>query len=209
VDHPDYVPPEPEAVEPDADGDKPKPRYAITPLSFALVCIGAAAMAVAAFLPFLDATGIFSRVKQNTLIEHEGWPLLLFALLAVLTGYRNYSEGQRGWSTILWGALGLAVAVWIASDKTIRTLYPIGLNGEPIGTGRAASIGIGIYVAGVGGIVTAFGGLQMRNAAVAAPAATEQPTKQCPDCAETVLAAANVCRFCGHRFADDPATAAT
>jgi hypothetical protein len=27
-----------------------------------------------------------------------------------------------------------------------------------------------------------------------------QPTKVCPDCAETVKAAARVCRFCGYRF---------
>ena len=27
-----------------------------------------------------------------------------------------------------------------------------------------------------------------------------QPTKQCPDCAESVLAAARKCRFCGYRF---------
>jgi hypothetical protein len=26
--------------------------------------------------------------------------------------------------------------------------------------------------------------------------------KRCPECAETVLAAARVCRFCGHRFTD-------
>lgn len=27
-----------------------------------------------------------------------------------------------------------------------------------------------------------------------------QPTKTCPECAETVLSAANVCKHCGHRF---------
>src|SRR4051794_21512901 len=37
--------------------------------------------------------------------------------------------------------------------------------------------------------------------AVAAPAAE---TKVCPDCAETILAAARVCRFCGYRFAPAP-----
>jgi hypothetical protein len=31
--------------------------------------------------------------------------------------------------------------------------------------------------------------------------ATERDTKQCPDCAERVLAEAKVCRFCGYRFA--------
>jgi hypothetical protein len=38
-------------------------------------------------------------------------------------------------------------------------------------------------------------------ATVASPA---EPEKVCPDCAETVKAAANVCRFCGSRFDAQP-----
>jgi ribosomal protein L37AE/L43A len=29
----------------------------------------------------------------------------------------------------------------------------------------------------------------------------EKTTKKCPDCAETILADANVCKHCGYRFA--------
>jgi len=35
----------------------------------------------------------------------------------------------------------------------------------------------------------------------------DRPTKSCPDCAETVLAAASKCRFCGYRFEPAPSPA--
>jgi hypothetical protein len=36
------------------------------------------------------------------------------------------------------------------------------------------------------------------------PTLSEEPTKTCPDCAETVLVAARVCKHCGYRFAPSP-----
>jgi Uncharacterised protein family UPF0547 len=33
---------------------------------------------------------------------------------------------------------------------------------------------------------------------------TRTELKKCPDCAETILRDANVCRFCGYRFAEAP-----
>jgi DNA-directed RNA polymerase subunit RPC12/RpoP len=32
------------------------------------------------------------------------------------------------------------------------------------------------------------------------------PTTRCPECAETILAAANVCKHCGHRLDTEPAS---
>jgi hypothetical protein len=39
----------------------------------------------------------------------------------------------------------------------------------------------------------------------AAPAGDQRPMKACPDCAEQVLAAARICRYCGYEFRPAPA----
>jgi ribosomal protein L37AE/L43A len=207
VDDPDYEAPSP-GREPEVAEDKDdKPRYEINPIGLALVCVGAAGMAVAAFLPYVESAGVFAQIKENTLIQHEGWFLLVCALGAVLAGYRSYHSGRRGFATIVWGLLGLALAIKVGNDKALRTLYPIGSNGEADASqpGTVASVGIAIYVAGAAGLVTAFGGLQMRKSPLAIEE-RDEATMRCPECAETVLAAAHVCKHCGHRFAPPSAT---
>lgn len=199
-----YYPPAPEPeIEPH---DDESPVYNVSQMGFALVCVGAIGMAVAAFLPYAETTG-FQRIAENTLIQQQGgWALLIFALGAFGSAYRKYSLGRPGWAPSVWGLLALGIAIWIGTDKSLRTLYPVGSNGEANTSlpGTVAGVGIGVYVAGAAGAITAWGGVQMAKARIAAPApvAVDEPTMRCPECAETVLAAARVCKHCGHRFAD-------
>jgi ribosomal protein S27E len=103
----------------------------------------------------------------------------------------------------------------VLNDKGLRTLYPVGPDGNPITTqpGVVADLDIGIYVAGAG-VAAAFVGSVMlfQSAKQALDASDEEladssgpqrgqaPTKKCPDCAETILADAKVCKHCGYRF---------
>lgn len=190
-------------------------RGPANPLALGLVFVGAAVMAIAAFLPLLEPVGIFRVVRDNTLIQHGGWPLLVLAVGIAASGFR--ASQQRGGAS--WGlavVLSLVAAAQIAAwfmDKDLRTLYLIGPNGNPIPDqpGIEASLGIALYVAGAGAGLALIGTLMLKKSpgeddSLIAAWEAEETTKKCPDCAETILADAHVCRFCGYRFAADPAT---
>ena len=164
-------------------------------LALGLIVVGAVALAISTFLPLVEPTGKFRMVEHNTLIQRGGWMLIALALGIAASGYR-VSQGR--W-TARWVPIALCVsaaALIVLNYKDLRTLYPVGPDGNPITTepGIVANAGIAIYVAGAG-IAAAFVGsvmlVQIRQA----------KTKKCPDCTETVLADANVCKHCGYRFA--------
>lgn len=110
---------------------------------------------------------------------------------------------------IVLGVIAIAVAIYHGTDEDSLTLCPVTPGGRGLDAllderdCSKASPAAGIYLAGIGGLLAAAGGFQMRNA----PGRREgsggpEPTKVCPDCAETVLAAARVCRYCGHNFGE-------
>jgi hypothetical protein len=187
------------------------------PLGLGLLMLGCLAMAIAAFLPLDEPTGAFSTVRDNTLIQHGGWALIALALGVAASGYRvSQGSGTKWWLPILLCVIAAAVIVGIGNNEGLRTLYPIGPDGTPDTSqpGTVASLGVAIYVAGAGVAAAFIGSLIIRQASrqraaepptreAAAPAeASPTPaTKQCPDCAETVLADARVCKHCGYRFA--------
>lgn len=176
-------------------------RYAINPAGVALACIGALAMAIAAFLP-LDEPGRFARVTENALIHHGGWAFLALGAGIAVSAYRDYSAGQLKWTVVVLGMIALGVAIIIGTNKGYRTLYPLNSSGEPETSlgGTVEPLGLAVYVAGAGACAAILGGWIMRHSSTGEIQTTPETLKQCPDCAETVQAAARVCKHCGYRF---------
>jgi hypothetical protein len=162
-------------------------------LALGLIIVGALALAISTFLPVVEVTGTF--VEHNTLIQRGGWLLIALALGIAASGYR-VSQGR--W-TARWVPIVLCISaagLIVLNDKDLRTLYPVGPDGNPITTqpGIVANPGIAIYVAGAGVAAAFIGSVMLLRS-------RQAKTKKCPDCAETVPADANVCKHCGYRFA--------
>jgi hypothetical protein len=181
------------------------------PLALGLVIVGAVAMALAAFLPLNESTGVFRLVQDNTLIQHGGWLLIAAAVCIAVSGFWVSQSNPDAWvlPVLLCVLAGIGIVIW-ATDNDLRTLYPVGADGAPDTSqhGVVASLGIALYVAGAGVAVALVGSLMLR---LSRPAGGVEPldggasvgarTKKCSDCAETVLADAKVCKHCGYRFA--------
>jgi ribosomal protein L37AE/L43A len=181
------------------------------PLALGLVIVGAFAMAIAAFLPLDEPAGVFRMVEHNTLIQHSGWQLIVLGVGIAAAGFRVSQRKGNGWAfpVVLCVLAAIRIVMW-ATDKDLRTLYPVGPDGTLINSqpGTAVPLGIAVYVAGAGVGVALIGSLMLRQTeksvaedSLVAAWEAEKTTKKCPDCAETVLADAKVCKHCGYRFA--------
>jgi hypothetical protein len=195
------------AVERD---ESDKDEIDVSPIGLAVAVGGALALIIACFLPYAEPTS-FARVAQNTLIENgDGWILIVLAVGELFTLYRMYMSRRRNLGPIITGIIATGIAVYEGTNKSNLRLCPIG--SDPLGIGcETAKPGIGIYVAGVGGLLMIVGGWQLyraspRRVAIGAEPIEEElgDSKTCPDCAETVKLAARVCRYCGHQFEGPP-----
>jgi hypothetical protein len=136
------------------------------PLGLGLIILGAIVMAIAAFLPFAEPIGPFAVVRSNTLIQHDGWPLIVMAIAIAASGYRVSKRNAKEWMVPTILCLIAAVGtVFIANYKDLRTLYPVGPNGVPDTSqpGMVATLGIATYVAGAGVVAALIGSLILRQ----------------------------------------------
>lgn len=191
--------------EASASGGQTKPRFAINPFGLAFALVGAAVAVVGTFLPRADTTAL-GGIDKNTLLQNgAAFDIIIAAVALALLAYRSWSTGRKSWAIFIASAWLIGAAIYDGTGSRIA-LGHTDQNGSF--TRVDSSAGVGIDAVALGGFLGLVGGFVMRKSPLAAPAppmvaaATHEPTKRCPDCAETVLAAANVCRYCGHRFAD-------
>jgi hypothetical protein len=176
-------------------------------IGLGLALAGCAAMVVGVFLPAAESSD-FGSIAHNTAIQNgDGWFFVVLALSTVGDVFRAYRARVRTWGPVIAGAIAVGAAVYLGTSnselKLCSTDTPA-LGGSQCEIGHP---GIGLYVAGVGGLLMLLGGWQIRIAkpspggSSVAAANEDRPTKTCPECAETVLEAARVCKHCGFRFA--------
>jgi Uncharacterised protein family UPF0547 len=189
-----------------AEGEYDDDQVDLSPAGMWLAVAGAVAMLVAVFLPYAESHD-FAFIEQNTLIQTgDGWLFVGLAVGSAAALYRMYRGRRRNWGPIVTGAIAAAVALFYGANGADALQL---CSTDPATFGQScvqASPGIGIYLAGLGGLLMVVGGWQIRNSPQrgwvdgesSAPAL--DGTKTCPDCAETVLAQARVCKHCGFRF---------
>ncbi len=203
-------------TDPQADeGEAPakSDEVDVSPVGMGIAFAGAAAMVIGVFLPAAESTK-FLRVVDNSLIQQAwGWAFIGLGAAIAAAAYRAYRNRPKTSATILLGFIAIGLAIYLGttdevlklgSEASSSDLQDLGLQDslDALSRTEKASPGVGIYLVGVGGLLAMIGGFQILNSE---PSTVEgdresEPTKRCPDCSETVLAAAKVCRHCGYRF---------
>jgi len=152
--------------------------------------IGAVLIAVGSVLPWATASNVFGASVSISGTEGDGIiTLVLGILVAVGALVRQKEPGSRAWLSALFSLLALGISGYDYTQIVISSAFA---SNDYVD----ASAGIGIYLVIIGG----FLGLLALSPNPHEPEVEQ--TKICPQCAETVKAAANVCRFCGHQFVE-------
>ena len=189
-----------EAAPGDTGRPPERPEVEVNTAGVAIALFGAALMVVAVFLPWVESTTFF-RIQDNSLIQQgDGWIFIGLAVGIALAVWASTQRHKTTWVVVVLAIIALGLIIY---DGTGSRLDLQSVAASPLVPSHAehGNPGIGIWAEGVGAVLAGLGGLLL--AGVGFGAARDVPSrrlKKCPDCSETVLADAHVCKHCGYRF---------
>jgi hypothetical protein len=179
------------------------PQIAPNPLALAVAGLGALLMVVGVFLPRVESRQ-FLTVADNTLIQSgDGWIFIGLAIAIAGASYAALRRQRRAFAVLVLGLAAVALAIYEGTGDRLelRSLNPGARSVLNLPNAEQGSPGIGIYMVGAGGALAALAGLTLAGLSLGPGGdVPTRRTKTCPDCAETILADAQVCKHCGYRF---------
>jgi hypothetical protein len=147
----------------DAGGAEPEVPVQMSGITLGIVLAGAGLMLLAVFLPRVEAR-TFTAVADNTLVQSgQGWWFIGLAIGIALAAWRVHARGLRSPWPMLFGLAAIAAAIYYGTAKSSLTLCPVNqdaANALGIGCSKADP-GVGIYAAGVGGLLALIGGFRI------------------------------------------------
>lgn len=166
------------------------------PVGAAVALLGAILGLVGSFTS-VHQYGIVPIQKNSYIAEGYWWILLASVILGIGAAYLLIGQARTGSWKLVIPSLAVIGGGVIGLSHHFQQL-------EITATGQTfqGTPGIGVYLTLVGGIMGVVGAAIYNSAwhPWPAPSWERRPTKQCPDCAETILLDANVCKHCGYRF---------
>jgi hypothetical protein len=185
----------------DAGPNVLRPSENRNPVGAGLGILAGLLILIGTFLPIHSYGSI--PIPENSFVADGDWWIIFVALVVgISSAYLMIGATRKGRWPILVASL-IAVAVSIYGQTNQFQKLPLSAAGQQLfGVSSVqGSAAIGVYLVLAGGItgLVAAGLIFGKWRPVGVPA-YNRPAKQCPDCVETVLADAKVCKHCGHRF---------
>jgi hypothetical protein len=171
------------------------------PVGAGLVLLGAVLVLIGSFTP-VHSFGTLP-IYKNSFVQDGDWWLLVVAVAMGVTAVYFLMDATSGrlWRVVVPSVIAVGAGIYGQTTK-FQTLELNSYGQQLFNTSSVkASAAIGVYLVLAGGILGLVGAglLSGKWRPVGVPE-YGRATKKCPDCAETVLADANVCKHCGYRF---------
>jgi hypothetical protein len=178
-------------------------EVAANPVGAGLALLGAILVLVGSFVP-IHSLGSLPIANNSFVSGGDWWILALPLAMGVTAAYLLLEAAEpKAWRIVVPSLIALGVGIYGQTSK-FQTLQLSDLGQQLLGQQSVkASAGAGVWLVLAGGVLGLAGAgiLSGRWQPAGAPDYGRR-TKKCPDCAERILADANVCKHCGYRFQD-------